>query len=94
MTSHKHRVLVSDHAVLRYLERVGGFDIETLRRQIADRLEAHAAAGAQSVIIDGHRYVMRDDTGSCVVTTVLAKGWMPSDHYIVEERARRSGGGK
>lgn len=86
------RVLVSDHAVLRYLERVGGFDIESLRRQIAERLEPHAAAGAEAVNIDGYRYVRRNDSGGPVVTTVLEKGWMPSDHaHLVERQARRSG---
>lgn len=95
MTSRKHRVLVSDHAVLRYLERVGGFDIESLRRQIADRLEAVARAGAESVVIDGYRYVLRSDSGGPVVTTVLEKGWMPSDHHHREEaKAQRAGGGK
>jgi hypothetical protein len=35
----KRTVRVTDHAVLRYLERVGGFDIETLRQNMARRVE-------------------------------------------------------
>lgn len=74
-------VVVTDHAVLRYLERIGGFDIEGLRRQIADRLSKSALPGAQSVNIDGYRYVLRDADGTSVVTTVLDKHWLPTDHH-------------
>ena len=31
-------IQVSDHAVVRYLERVKGFDVEGIRRQIAESL--------------------------------------------------------
>lgn len=86
------RVLVSDHAVLRYLERVGGFEIEALRQQIADRLEPAASTGAESVVIDGFRYVLRSDSGGPVVTTVLGKGWLPTDHYHLEQRRMRPSG--
>ena len=66
-------VHVSDHAVLRYLERVGGFDIEGLRHQIAQRLLPAVAAGATGVKINGFEY--RIATGSAengvpVVATV------------------------
>lgn len=67
-------IRVTDHAVLRYLERVGGFDIETLRRQIAHRMTLPAALGVHTVIIDGHRYVVKDLGREVVVVTVLEKG--------------------
>lgn len=60
-------VRVSDHAVLRYLERVGGFDIETLRLSIARRCETAYLAGASSVLIEGHAFLIADG----VVATVL-----------------------
>ncbi len=63
----KPRVQVSDHAVLRYLERAGGFDIERLRQQIGHRVEAGHQAGASSVIVDGVAFVI---VGDVVVTTL------------------------
>ncbi len=66
------RLTVSDHAVLRYLERVGGFDIEGLRRQIADRLKPAADAGARGVVLDGHSFLIdyNPQLGSVVVTVL------------------------
>lgn len=63
----KSRVSVSDHAVLRYLERVRGVDIEALRRQIGQRVDHAAAHGACGIIIDGFGYKIEGGT----VTTVL-----------------------
>jgi hypothetical protein len=40
---------VSDHALLRYLERAGGFDVEGLRQEIAKACADAAKAGAVSV---------------------------------------------
>ncbi|MGA8169797.1 MAG: hypothetical protein WB816_03010 [Methylocystis sp.] len=37
------KIGVSDHAMMRFLERAGGFDVEALRAQIQDSLaRAHA----------------------------------------------------
>jgi hypothetical protein len=87
----KPRVRVSDHAVLRYLERVGGFDIEALRRDIRDRVYKAAASGASAVVIDGFRYCIRfDHEGGRVITTVIDGDWSSDDHQV----AVRGGGGK
>lgn len=85
----KPRVRVSDHAVLRYLERVGGFDIEALRRDIRDRVWKAADSGASGVVIDGFRYcIRRDREGGRVITTVI-DGDLPSDDH---QTAKREGG--
>ncbi len=75
----KQRVHVSDHAIVRYLERVGGFQIERLRSEIAARLQPFAGVGRGAVVIDGHACVMdRNPTkGGIVLVTVLPPG---SDH--------------
>ena len=36
----KKPVWVTDHALVRVLERVGGFEIERLRREIAKKVQA------------------------------------------------------
>lgn len=67
-------VRVSDHAVLRYLERVGGFEVEKLRAEMASRVEAVRAPNATYVRLDGVSFVVRDESGGAVVTTVISKG--------------------
>lgn len=59
--------VVTDHALLRFLERAGGLDVEGVRLAIADGLgRAHAAAraiGAENFQIraDGLVWVMHGD---------------------------------
>ena len=65
------RLIVTDHAVLRYLERLGGFNIAGLRRDIAARLQPAADAGARGVVIDGHSFVIDHSENGPVVVTVL-----------------------
>jgi len=64
---------VSDHALLRFLERAAGLDIEGLRANLNGSLaRAHAAARSLSgsdylIRADGMVYVVRGDT----VTTII-----------------------
>lgn len=69
-TQTKKNLMVTDHAVLRYLQRVGGFDIDTLRGQIAERVSSMALPGAKAVVIDGYRYHLDFNERGVVVTTV------------------------
>ena len=61
-------VSVTDHAVLRYLERVHGVDVATVRASIAATCERGADAGASSVRLNKVRFVLR---GRMVVTTTV-----------------------
>jgi len=58
-------IRASDHAVLRYLERVAGFDIEAIRR--AMEAECEHNMGAPCVRIRGARYLLRD---GCIITVL------------------------
>lgn len=60
---------VSDHAVLRYLERVCGIDIEAVRRELTvGVIDPAAVFGCGTVILgDGTRLRLQGD----VVSTVL-----------------------
>lgn len=69
---------VSDHAVLRWLERAHGIDLEPVRSMIAGKTMNAAELGAAAVCIDSVRYVLRDvseflegDRVETVVTTTL-----------------------
>lgn len=71
---------VSDHAVLRYLQRAHGLDIEFFRRHIATLCANGARYDASAVAVDGVKFVLVDGT----VTTV-ARG-----AFVVPGRGKRS----
>lgn len=78
-------VRVTDHAVLRYLERVGGFDIEGLREDIARRMaQSVADVAKQCVVVDGHRFVIIATEDEKVVVTVLDKLHLSDLHEAAE----------
>jgi len=58
---------ISDHALIRYLERVGGYDLEAVRDDLSERVHRATAgvSGMTAVYIDGARFVIRNG----VVTT-------------------------
>lgn len=62
---------VSDHAVVRYLERVRGEDVDALRREIAQIVGEAAEAGACGVVSGGFSYRLQGG----VVTTVVPAEW-------------------
>lgn len=64
--------VVTDHAVLRYLERARGVDVEAARAEIAAKVARGVAAGAAFVTHDGLRFVIRSGR---VVVTALDKKW-------------------
>ncbi|MFN3676184.1 MAG: hypothetical protein ACK4TC_09405 [Sphingomonas pseudosanguinis] len=78
---------VSDHALLRFLQRAG-MDVEAVRASLSAQLAtAHSAiakmgGGEALIVIDGLTYVVRDG----VVTTVL-----PTSHPADNARALRHG---
>lgn len=79
-------VYVSDHCVLRYLERVVGIDIEAIRDELASPTVQQAVEiGCDTVILgSGARLKLKGDT----VATVLPKRTVRSKH------GRRAHGGE
>lgn len=68
------KVNVTDNAVLRYLERHGGFDIEGLRQSIADRIAGLIIEDTAALYVqaDGFRWpLVRDEAGTLSVVTCL-----------------------
>lgn len=63
-------VSVTDHALLRYLERVLGIDVEKARAEIVEITGVAAALGAESKAHDDHIYII----DQYQVQTVLPKG--------------------
>lgn len=71
-------VRVTDHAVLRYLERVLGVDVERLRQKMASSCERHQ--GAPCVKVDGARMLIRNET----VITTLSDDTVPHFDMLVD----------
>lgn len=77
-TPRQTAVRVSNHALLRFLERAGGFDVEGLRTAIETSLNRAVTAaetiGTCNVIVnaDGLQYVVRDGVVVTVVDAVKA----------------------
>lgn len=64
------KIRITDHAVLRYLERVRGFDVEAVRREIAASCAVAADhPSASSVLSNGFRFIIKADA----VITVTAQ---------------------
>lgn len=90
-------IIVSDHAVLRWLERVEKIDIESLRAQIAASAAIGKQWGAASVVVSGGKIVLSDDR----VVTVLSRQMtrydlvgkleveLPNRDVIMHRRLRR-----
>jgi hypothetical protein len=76
----KPRHPVSDHAVVRYLERVRGIDIDRLRAKIGRTAGQALELGACSAVSGG--FVYRIQNG--VVTTI-------TPHNLPDRRTDRSG---
>ena len=50
---------ITDHAVIRYLERVRGVNIEAVRREISAKIALiQDYPGATGILVDGFRYVV------------------------------------
>lgn len=60
---------VTDHAVLRYLERVSGIDIQSLRDEIAGQIREGERVGFERIVCREFVAVLRED--DLRVTTIL-----------------------
>ncbi len=86
------RVRVSDHALLRFLERVGGMDIEAVRSSLAASLERSQVAAdsvgltEHVILADGMMYLVRD----AMVVTILHKT-NPRAQAIIKNDGKRRG---
>jgi hypothetical protein len=78
----KEPLYVTDHAVLRYLERHHGFNMELIRDHIAGICAAPAAFGAVCVRAEGVRFEIANGN----VVTVRPDSVLPSN--ISRQRAQ------
>ena len=68
---------ISDHAVLRYLERAHGLDVAAVKKHLAGRAVNAIRLGAVGVQIEGVKLVIHNAT----MTTALKAGWPSRDDH-------------
>lgn len=66
----KPRAIITDHALLRYLERVLGIDVEGIRDEVGRKVDRAVEMGACGTTIEGWNY--RIEAGR--VVTVVSTG--------------------
>ncbi len=64
------KIGVSDHAVLRWLERVEGFDVRAIKRRIRKAVARAVSHGAPKTRLDGVEFCLAFNPDTVVVTTV------------------------
>lgn len=69
------QVLVTDHAVLRYLERAHDLDVEAIRRHLSGLAVNAARLGASAVTIENVKLVLRTHPDVVSVVTVIRPSW-------------------
>lgn len=74
------RPIVSDHAVLRWLERRYGLNVEAERQKIELITKAGRAAGAKVIKSDGVKFCIREGH----VVTVLEGTMTTVPHFTLE----------
>lgn len=65
---------VTDHAVLRYLERVKRIDVAAIRQHIAQQYAPAATVGALSIIAEGVCFQLDRTAATVVSVTPYTKG--------------------
>lgn len=64
-------IIITDHAIVRYLERVYGLDLESLKQEITAKIKPAIEIGAASVRIGDHTYCIVINDRSASLTTVI-----------------------
>lgn len=72
------KVHATDHALLRYLERVRGIDVEAIRAHIEKTCEGAAAMGASYVHTEGVKFAIVNHN----VTTVIPNTKVPTATHV------------
>ncbi len=88
------RIQITDHAFVRWLERTGALDVESLRADLAASLERCAVAAEQIragrylIVADGLAYVVRDGR----LVTVIEDGGVYGHARQLRNRSAEAAG--
>lgn len=68
MKRQKSQLEISDHALIRYIERVLEVDLDPVRKQLMDKvLPSYAGMSRQAVVKGGFRYILADGKIATVI---------------------------
>lgn len=81
----RYEVEVTDHAVLRYIERAWGYKTDDVKRYIAEMVAHAAEAGAANVVIDDIRYCFSKTPNNLVVVTTVMRADMEARGAVREK---------
>lgn len=81
--------VISDHALVRWLERHHGLSLEEYRRELYDKVADRVLAGVSSVAVDGMVFVCKDKR----LITVIPQGDSKNRERILRRDERAKGGG-
>lgn len=71
MSAPPRKITVTDHGLLRYIERAYGVDLEKVRDEIADKVKAAVGVGAASLSQQGLTFILDYTSGVAWVKTVV-----------------------
>lgn len=57
--------MISDHALLRYMERCKGIDLAAIRRELLEKLQPAIKAGASATTVDGAKFYIAKNGVVC-----------------------------
>jgi hypothetical protein len=79
---------LTDHAIVRYLERVKGIDIKALEDEILEKVREGESFYGGAVIVDkeGNSYVLREDG---LIKSVMPHAWLSEADGIAAEQSHR-----
>jgi hypothetical protein len=95
-------ISVTDHALMRFIERVGGVDLTSFRAHISELIRGAMDAGATQVKIDGFSYVIDPVTRTVITIMDDSEHWIDPkakprllmDRDAIQARRRRKIGAK
>ncbi|MEM1370593.1 MAG: hypothetical protein AAGG72_00035 [Pseudomonadota bacterium] len=101
MKRRRVRIRVTDHAVIRYMERGLGINVAMLRAHIAGLAENGAELGAHGIKRDGFKIVAEDvetrdmtEGQMVVIPTILEDQWLGEARGVIKHKIKSTCGRK
>lgn len=85
------RIEVTDHALLRYIERAHGISLDPLRKEIERIVREPALAGASTVTVNGFTYCLVQHGSNRVTVTTVITNEMRQKQVVKNRRNRFRG---
>jgi len=84
------KITITDHAIVRYLERIKGFDLDPIRAEIEKLVRNGASVDAKRVVVGNSWFCLRGDwfgNEGIVVSTVMDRNEQKDRKVIIRSEA-------